>query len=50
MATEYTQKAIDALDSADVEFGDARAQTQKELTSAIVYALLEVARAVRSSK
>lgn len=50
MATEYARKALEALTEAEVEFGDARSQTNKALATAIVFALLDVARAVRASK
>jgi hypothetical protein len=48
MGTEFGDKALKALDEAKVDFGDAKTETQKALASAIVFALLEVARAVRS--
>lgn len=49
MASEYAGKALEALESAEVEVGDAKGETTKLLASAIVFALLDVARAVRSS-
>lgn len=48
MASEYGSKAIEALDDVKVEFGDAEAQTNKLLISAVVYALLDIARAIRA--
>lgn len=50
VATEYSARALEALADAEVEFGDARGQTNKLLATAIVYALLDVARAVRALK
>lgn len=47
MATEYAEKALAAL--IDIEVGDTQGQAQKEMASAIVYALLDVAGAVRST-
>jgi hypothetical protein len=50
MPSEYAEKAIEALENAEIEFGDAKGETTKFLASAIVFALLDVARAVRSPK
>lgn len=49
MATEFAKKALESLDQAELQFGDARAEMAKDLASASVYALLDVARAVRSA-
>lgn len=48
MPGEYATRAIDALEQVEVEVGDAKTETTKLLASAIVFALLDVARAVRS--
>lgn len=50
LPSEYAGKAIEALESAEIEYGDAKGEATKFLASAIVFALLDVARAVRSSK
>jgi hypothetical protein len=46
--TEYQEKALSALQAAEVKFGDAASETNKALAEAITYALLDVARAIRS--
>jgi len=48
MSTEYAGKAIEALESVEIEVGDAKGESTKLLASAVVFALLDVARAVRS--
>jgi hypothetical protein len=49
MSSEYAGKALEALEDVEIETGDAKGETTKLLASAIVFALLDVARAVRSS-
>lgn len=49
MPSEYAEKAIESLRNVEIEFGDAKGESTKLLASAIVFALLDVARAVRSS-
>jgi hypothetical protein len=49
MPSEYAAKALEALESVEIEFGDAKGESTKLLASAIVFALLDVARAVRSA-
>lgn len=49
MPSEYAGKAIETLESVEIEFGDAKGEANKLLATAIVFALLDVARAVRSS-
>ncbi len=48
MATDYAKRALQALEDAQVDIGDSASQTNKELATAIVYAVLDLARAVRS--
>jgi hypothetical protein len=50
MPGEYATRAIEALEQVEIEVGDAKAETTKLLASAVVFALLDVARAVRSLK
>jgi len=49
MPSEYAGKALEALEDVKIEVGDAKGETAKLLASAIFFALLDVARAVRSS-
>lgn len=49
MPGEFGDRALEALEQVQVEVGDAKTETTKLLASAIVFALLDVARAIRSS-
>lgn len=48
MASEYGRKALEALEDVRVDVGDSQTQTNKQFVSAVVYALLDISRAIRT--